>query len=441
MKKKFLLLPLAAAALTACPSGEISSLQAKSSLKEVTIDASALDVKYKNLKLTRTYSDEFTDWQSFQEDWDIGNPGYNKPEVGNMGYEKPEEVKFDDGLMGYKNDRFKQPYWSPKAVTLKDGFLVIGTMYDQNVPVYDKDGKKVRDGYALSGAIHSRRQFPYGYFETRILMDKETATHWDAWWAESNNPFSRAYGEKKLFTPTDNMLSEMGLSLKIADKKQKTDKYSENNRAPQEWQGFNGQQVYEYDMYEWVEVATGSQWQAEHCWDWYGGYPGIEELKKGGTPPSSDKFGTVHDMKTIDGLRANDGYGAVGNMSIQPKLKEKTYFTLAMFWAPEGFIMWFDGQQKLVRKADTAVKSWLSKANEKAKLANDAFNPIQIKYSTEIGQWNNDHELFLKEYMPDGTKAIKPYDVMYADYFAFYALESDSAKWYGGRTDFATTAP
>lgn len=262
MKKKFLLLPLAAAALTACPSGEISSLQAKSSLKEVTIDASALDVKYKNLKLTRTYSDEFTDWQSFQEDWDIGNPGYNKPEVGNMGYEKPEEVKFDDGLMGYKNDRFKQPYWSPKAVTLKDGFLVIGTMYDQNVPVYDKDGKKVRDGYALSGAIHSRRQFPYGYFETRILMDKETATHWDAWWAESNNPFSRAYGEKKLFTPTDNMLSEMGLSLKIADKKQKTDKYSENNRAPQEWQGFNGQQVYEYDMYEWVEVATGSQWQA-----------------------------------------------------------------------------------------------------------------------------------------------------------------------------------
>lgn len=442
MKKQLLFLAAAAAALTSCPSGTVSTLEAKASSETVTIDASALDAKYKNLTLTRTYSDEFDNWDSFREDWDIGNPGYNKPEVGNMGYDKPEEVAFSDGLKGYKNDRFKQPYWSPKAVTLKDGFLVIGTMYDQNVPVYDKDGKKVRDGYALSGAIHSRRQFPYGYFETRILMDKETATHWDAWWAESNNPFSRAYGEKKLFTPTQEMLTEMGLTDLVSNyssMSQKDDKYTEEKRAETKWQGFNGQQVYEYDMYEWVEVATGAQWQAEHCWDWYGGYPGVEELKKGGTPPSSDKFGTVHDMKTIDGLRANDGYGAVGNMSIQPKLKEKTYFTLAMFWAPEGFIMWFDGQQRLVRKADTTVKSWLNNANQKARLANDAFNPIQIKYSTEIGQWDNDHEPFLKEYAPDGTKAIKPYDVMYADYFAFYALEPQE-NWYGGRTDFATTA-
>lgn len=433
MKKKFLLLPLAAAALTACPT-EISNLTSKASPKTVTIDASALNPKYANLTLTRTYSDEFDDWSRLEQDWDIGNPGYNKPEVGNMGYKTPEPVKFSDGLYGYKNDRFKQPYWSPKAVTLKEGFLVIGTMYDQNVPVYDKDGKKVRDGYALSGAVHSRRQFPYGYFETRILMDKETATHWDAWWAESNNPFSREYGKKKLFTPTQGMLDSLGLSLNISDIKQKTDKYTEKNRAPQEWQGFNGQQVYEYDMYEWVEVATGSQWQAEHCWDWYGGYPGIEELKNGGNPPSSDAFGTVHDMKTIDGLRVNDGYGAVGNMSLQPKLKEKDYFTLAMFWAPEGFIMWFDGQQKLVRKSDTKVKNWLENSNEKAKLADDAFNPIQIKYSTEIGSWDNNHNLFFKEYQPDGKKAIKPYDVMYADYFAFYALEEQS-QWYGGRTD------
>ena len=165
MKKQLLFLAAAAAALTSCPSGTVSTLEAKASSETVTIDASALDAKYKDLKLTRTYSDEFDNWDSFREDWDIGNPGYNKPEVGNMGYDKPEEVAFSDGLKGYKNDRFKQPYWSPKAVTLKDGFLVIGTMYDQNVPVYDKDGKKVRDGYALSGAIHSRRQFPYGYLK------------------------------------------------------------------------------------------------------------------------------------------------------------------------------------------------------------------------------------------------------------------------------------
>ena len=439
MKKQLLFLA-AAAALTACP-GELTELKEQQPKQTVTVDGSALGEKYANKSFTLTYVDNFNDYDSFTDDWDIGNPGYEKPEIGNLGYPEPEAVEFpvdksnpDKGaFLGYKNDRYKQPYWSPKAVMLKDGFLVVGTMYDQNVSVYDKDGKKVRDGYPLAGAVHSRRQFPYGYFETRIVMSKETATQWNAWWAESNNPFSRAYGEKKLFTPTDNMLSEMGLSLKIANKKQKTDKYSENDRAPQEWQGFNGQQVYEYDMYEWVEVASGLQWQAEHCWDWYGGYPGVEELKKGGTPPSSDQFGEVHDMKTIDGLRDNDGYGALGNSSIQPKLRAKEYFTLSFLWTPDGFIMWFDGDQRLVRKSDSGVKTWLENAQQQAKLAADSFNPIQIKYSNEIGQWNNDHEAFINKFMPDGRKSIGPYDVMYVDYFAFYALNDDPKTWYGGR--------
>ena len=34
----------------------------------------------------------------------------------------------------------------------------------------------------------------------------------------------------------------------------------------------------------------------------------IEELKKVGTPPSKDLYGEVHDLKTIDELRQNDGY-------------------------------------------------------------------------------------------------------------------------------------
>lgn len=441
MKKQLLFLA-AAAALTACPVGELTELKEQQPKETVTVDGSALGDQYANLSLSRTYVDNFNDYESFTDDWDIGNPGYEKPEIGNFGYDKPEAVQFyvngtdeNDGVfLGYKNDRYKQPYWSPKAVMLKDGFLVVGTMYDQNVSVYDKDGKKVRDGYPLAGAVHSRRQFPYGYFETRIVMNKETATQWNAWWAESNNPFSRAYGEKKLFTPTQEILNGLNLTTKldINSKSQKTDKYTEDKRAEQQWQGFNGQQVYEYDMYEWVEVATGTQWQAEHCWDWYGGYPGVEELKKGGTPPSSDQFGDVHDMKTIDGLRANDGYGALGNMSQQPKLRAKDYFTLSFLWTPDGFIMWFDGDQRLVRKAADGVNSWLKNAQQQAKLADDSFNPIQIKYSNEIGQWDNNHEAFIKEFMPDGTKSIRPYDVMYVDYFAFYALEGHE-NWYGGR--------
>lgn len=442
MKKQLLFLA-AAAALTACP-GELTDLKEQQPKQTVTVDGSALGEKYANKSFTLTYVDNFNDYDSFTEDWDIGNPGYEKREIGNFGYPEPEAVEFpvdksnpDKGaFLGYKNDRYKQPYWSPKAVMLKDGFLVVGTMYDQNVSVYDKDGKKVRDGYPLAGAVHSRRQFPYGYFETRIVMSKETATQWNAWWAESNNPFSRAYGEKKLFTPTQDILTKLNLSDLVTgydSMSKKTDKYTEENRAEAKWQGFNGQQVYEYDMYEWVEVATGTQWQAEHCWDWYGGYPGVEELKKGGNPPSSDQFGAVHDMKTIDGLRDNDGYGALGNSSIQPKLRAKEYFTLSFLWTPDGFIMWFDGDQRLVRKSDSGVKTWLKNAQQQAKLAADSFNPIQIKYSNEIGQWNNDHEAFIKEFMPDGRKSIGPYDVMYVDYFAFYALNEDPKTWYGGR--------
>lgn len=442
MKKQLLFLA-AAAALTACP-GELTDLKEVQPKQTVTVDGSALGEKYANKSFTLTYVDNFNDYDSFTEDWDIGNPGYEKREIGNFGYPEPEAVEFpvdksnpDKGaFLGYKNDRYKQPYWSPKAVMLKDGFLVVGTMYDQNVSVYDKDGKKVRDGYPLAGAVHSRRQFPYGYFETRIVMSKETATQWNAWWAESNNPFSRAYGEKKLFTPTQDILTKLNLSDLVTgydSMSKKTDKYTEENRAEAKWQGFNGQQVYEYDMYEWVEVASGLQWQAEHCWDWYGGYPGVEELKKGGNPPSSDQFGEVHDMKTIDGLRDNDGYGALGNSSIQPKLRAKDYFTLSFLWTPDGFIMWFDGDQRLVRKSDSDVKTWLKNAQQQAKLAADSFNPIQIKYSNEIGQWNNDHEAFIKEFMPDGKKSIGPYDVMYVDYFAFYALNEDPKTWYGGR--------
>ena len=422
------LLLLCGFAFIACTT-VLPELQAVRPKEEVSVEAFG-----KTYRLSLTYADNFDNQESFEEDWDIGNPGYEKPEFGNYGYEMPEEVVFDDGLKGYKNDRYKQPYWSPKAVRLQDGFLALWTLYDPTVPVYDKDGTRIRTGYGLTGAVHSRRQFPYGYFETRIIMNKHARAHWDAWWAESNNPFSRAYGKKTLFLPTQKMLDEAGVSLNVSDMKRKTDLYTENNRAPSQWQGFNGQQVYEYDMYEWVDT-TDFQWQAEHCWDWYGGYPGVEELKKGGTPPSKDLYGEVHDLKTIDELRQNDGYGAMGNLSRQPKMKDGEAFILSMLWTPDGFVIWFDGEKRLERKKGDSVKGWLETAAEQARLADDAFNPIQIKYSIEMGQWNNDHGLYLKSYEPNGGRIIKPYDTLFADYFAFYALEPQE-NWYGGRDDF-----
>ena len=116
-------------------------------------------------------------------------------------------------------------------------------------------------------------------------------------------------------------------------------------------------------------------------------------------------------------------------------MKDGEAFILSMLWTPDGFVIWFDGEKRLERKKGDSVKGWLETAAEQARLADDAFNPIQIKYSIEMGQWNNDHGLYLKSYEPNGGRIIKPYDTLFADYFAFYALEPQE-NWYGGRTDF-----
>ena len=417
MKKQLLFLAAAAAALTSCPSGTVSTLEAKASSETVTIDASALDAKYKNLTLTRTYSDEFDNWDSFREDWDIGNPGYNKPEVGNMGYDQPEEVAFPDGLKGYKNDRFKQPYWSPKAVTLKDGFLVIGTMYDQNVPVYDKDGKKVRDGYALSGAIHSRRQFPYGYFETRVLMDKETATHWDAWWAESNNPFSRAYGEKDLFMPAGGEARARRAKDAVT-----ADNYTD---VPAGDRGLNGQQVYEYDMYEWVS-NNSSQWQVLHSWAWYGGYPGWEDRY-------DTRGGDNNYWSTADNLRGNDNGGGTesfsNNYSDGGQASRGDWFYLAMLVTPDKVMMWnfpkdwdWNFDAPAVRKSElTTGNSAFGTSGIKPYRNANTYAPIQVKYSSELGDWGNKHNLIY-----NAREKLTPEnpDIMHAEFFAFYAWDT-----------------
>ena len=186
-----------------------------------------------------------------------------RPEIGNEGLELSDVIEFEDGIKGYENDRYKQPYWSPQAVRIKDGCLYIDVYYDPNIPnknisttttsptepegdnFIPGHGANAEPGYGLAGAIHSKRQFPSGLFVTKIKHSwgdriGKTSAHWDAWWAESNNPFSKEYGKKELF------------SWGTDDSTRRGTKTFEDKVPAREYRGVNGEQLYEYDMYEWV---------------------------------------------------------------------------------------------------------------------------------------------------------------------------------------------
>ena len=301
-------------------------------VKEPTIIPATVTVEGKPLKLT--HYDPFDSMETLKENWDIGNPGIERPEIGNKGQPEPDFIPdFGDGISGYSGDRYKQPYWSPEAVDIKDGELLIKVYFDPDVPnlnvdsegnigfipdaddmaenPYSENGK----GYGVAGAIHSKRQFPSGLFVTKIKHSwgdraGKTNAHWDAWWAESNNPFSRAYGEKPLFMPAggeDRARRAKGetSSNGIDTNNDKILEYT--NDVPAGDRGLNGQPVYEYDMYEWVSNNT-RQWQVLHSWSWYGGYPGWEDRL-------DSKGGDNNYWSTADNLRDMDNGGGTAFFS------------------------------------------------------------------------------------------------------------------------------
>ena len=149
-------------------------------VKEPTIIPARVTVEGKELKLT--HYDPFDSMETLKENWDIGNPGIERPELDNPGIEKPTLRKdFPDGIKGYENDRYKQPYWSPQAVDIKDGELLIKVYFNPNIDNLNEDSNgKVgyipgetanlynKKGYGVAGAIHSKRQFPSGLFVTKI---------------------------------------------------------------------------------------------------------------------------------------------------------------------------------------------------------------------------------------------------------------------------------
>ena len=408
-------------------------------------------------KLSLTYYDPFNSMDTLKADWDIGNPGIYRPEIGNEGLELSEVKDFGDGIKGYENDRYKQPYWSPQAVRIKDGCLYIDVYYDPNIPnknisttatsstepegdnFIPNIGANAEPGYGLAGAIHSKRQFPSGLFITKIKHDfsgreNKHASHWDAWWAESNNPFSKKYGEKDLFMHPG---AQAGVN-QIA-------KYKFNNdgnlHPTVSARGLNGQQVYEYDMYEWVS-NNDLQYMVTHMWSWYGGYPGWDDrMAQGVTYGGADNgnYYITNDFRNNDkdgteNTRINISYPD-GN---QAKRQEWFYLVLLVIPGENGGVkMWnfskdwnwdLNDKESLVRHAsETYRMSCFGNDLCPIPFPADTYAPIQVKYSSELGQWNNNHNLI---YEARETLTKDAPDSTVAEFFAFYAWDTESGTYH-----------
>ena len=418
-------------------------------------------------KLSLTYYDPFDSMETLEADWDIGNPGIYRPEIGNMGEPLSDVKDFGDGIKGYENDRYKQPYWSPRAVDIKDGELLIKVFYDKTIPnknisttttsatapegdnFIPGHGANAEPGYGLAGAIHSKRQFPSGLFVTKIKHSwgdraGKTSAHWDAWWAESNNPFSKEYGKKKLFSWDTNDSTRVGKVFENYD--YKANPYPS---ALNRYKGINGEQVYEYDMYEWVggviDQQPGydavTQYQVLHSWPWYGGYPGWDDrMELGETYGGADNgnYYITNDLRKLDARGA--GFGKDGNGTTTyndgGQAKSGDWFYLAMLVTPEKVVMWnfpkdwdWNLNAEAVSRSETGnMNPAFGNSDAPAAYRDaDGKSPIQVKYSSELGQWNNGHNLIYKhrnELTPENP------DIMHAEFFAFYAWDTESGTYY-----------
>ena len=397
-----------------------------------------------------THFDPFDDWDMLETNWDIGNPGIDRPEVGNPGIERPTLVEFPDGIKGYSGDRYKQPYWSPEAVGISgDGQLEIKVFFDKTIrnknvnngqEGYIPGGSAVdTTGYGLAGAIHSKRQFPSGLFVTKIKhswsnRSNKTNAHWDAWWAESNNPFSRAYGEKELFMP------EGGENRARRAKNAVTaDNYTD---VPAGDRGLNGQQVYEYDMYEWV-YDNNTQYQVLHSWPWYGGYPGWDDIPEEMRNQSRNYWITDDSWRGHDARGAGFGPNRNGTTEYNDggQAKRGDWFYLAMLVTPEKVVMWnfpgewsWDFNARAVSRSETGDMNpaFGNSAAPAAYRDADGKSPIQVKYSSELGQWNNNHNIIYNH--RDQLTPTNP-DIMHAEFFAFYAWDTDKYPSYNADSE------
>lgn len=409
--------------------------------KEVTIDVLVMETIPATLTVDgKTYNlvyfDAFDNQAILEANWDIGNPGHDAPEIGNNNL-APSYFKAPDGQFhGYADEWQKQPTWSPKATYIEDGKARLLAKYDTEAQI------------GVAGALHSKRLFPHGVFHARWTQKRDSNSHWDAFWLDTNQPFSKAYGEKLLNLPKalrkqvaessrgegffDNKASNIqhgntAVSNPILYQSQytlKTDSsvpdwgFTAAQRVDKIGRWYNGEQRYELDAYEWVN-GTGQN-NVIHTWHWMRGYPGNQTGSQNGV----DKKWYVGDVARSQGKVG--GYSTTYTAAVN-KTDSFTLTTLyndskiAFYYNAHGKSDFSSPKYSRSKKNDGTFDNTATNKDNYQPWPDDEFNPVQVKFTIEPGQWDEAFYQITTAFRnnPDN------YDAMDLEYFAYYAAEDD----------------
>lgn len=424
--------------------------------KEVTIDVlvmetipATLTVDGKTYKLV--YFDAFDNQAILEANWDIGNPGYDanaelQTKVGNKGGD-PFYYKSPDGQFhGYGNELHKQPTWSPHAVEIKDGKARLQIKYTEATG-------------GIIGAIHSYRRFPHGLFIARWTEKRENTNHWDAFWLDTNHPFSKAYGQKILNLPKalrsevkeDSILGE-GFFDNTADniakgsetlndavlyqadytmlKETNTNEQSAWNftlaqEVDQKGRFYNAEQRYELDIFE-LPNGNDNPNIVIHLWHFMRGYPS----NKSGSPKS---VGNV--ARDVGKLNLN----SYSTAFTSPDVASGKPFSFSCLYNDEKIAFYHSGSgepdfsrirhsktKEETEDKDEIVKGSGPKGSKDANQSpmpwpNDEFNPVEVKFSIEPGSgWGDNPSASEGDWYKKGN-----IDYMDLEYFAYYAAADD----------------
>lgn len=425
--------------------------------KSLTVDVLVMETIPNTLEVDgKTYNlvyfDAFDNQAILEANWDIGNPGHNAPEIGNNNL-PPTYFEAPDGQFhGYADEWQKQPTWSPRATYIEDGKARLLAKYDKEAQI------------GVAGALHSKRLFPHGVFHARWTQKRDTASHWDAFWLDTNQPFSKAYGQKLLNLPKalrsqvetttegffDNQAENIqhgniSVSNPILYQSQytlKTDSsvpdwgFTAAKRVDKIGRWYNGEQRYEIDAYEWnpaggnINITT--QNNVIHTWHWMRGYPGNQTGEQNGV----DKKWFVGDVARNNGKVG--GYSTTYNAAVNktPSFTLTALYNdskIAFYYNAHGESNFSSPKYSRSKKDDGTFDNTATKPdpeNEGQTISNpdnyqpwpdDEFNPVQVKFTIEPGQWDD------RFFLITTTFKDKPdeFDAMDLEYFAYYAAEDD----------------
>lgn len=409
--------------------------------KEIKIDVlvmetipATLTVDGKTYKLV--YFDAFDNQAILEANWDNGNPGYDKYSdkgqlLGNPGGE-PFYYKSPDGQFhGYGNELHKQPTWSPRATEIKDGKARLHIKYDSEI------------SQGIIGAIHSYRRFPHGLFIARWTEKRDNTNHWDAFWLDTNHPFSKAYGQKILNLPKalrsqvtqDSELGEGFFDNTTGNIQKGNDtvvnpilyqaKYTmiEDTSTQDDWQFtkaissgqkgrfYNAEQRYELDAFE-LAYENNNPWVVIHQWGFMRGNPSNN--------PSAGWRSVGAVARGIDQLDPSPN----GKQFNTSHIANKTPFTFSCLYNEEKIAFYHSGsgQPEFTNcpYSRTKTTSGLVEGSQMP-WPDDEFNPVEIKFSIEPGSgWGDNPAASEGDWYKQGNV-----DYMDVEYFAYYAAEDD----------------